>query len=252
MPHIEEVANSAATSAPGWAYVPDTGYDPSKAAIQPSGARKRKVRFGPAENTAKQNNATLKRLADLEKDNTKELHIAIPSKQKDAGGKTKGKTAVTRKILMAQKTFANYLADEEALAAQEPQPGTVARPKGGLKRPAGLETPPKPAQSVTPASGQPYPGFPSIGFGGVDDSRLLQAVVPPAPSEELIEALVSAPPLSFNAARVQPPKLEKPRRHFCELCGYWGTIKCIQCGTRVCGLNCKRLHDEQRCQKHFG
>ena len=35
MPHVEVLPNSAAAVAPGWTYVVDTGYDPSKVAINP-------------------------------------------------------------------------------------------------------------------------------------------------------------------------------------------------------------------------
>lgn len=84
---VEILQNSTSLSAPGWAYVPDTGYDPSKAPIQPSGARKRARLPGAAgggDTTSRQNAAILKRLADLEKENLKDVHIAIP-KQKVAG-----------------------------------------------------------------------------------------------------------------------------------------------------------------------
>ena len=39
--------------------------------------------------TVRQNNALLKRLADLDKDNHKDVQILIPAKQKDAGGRSK-------------------------------------------------------------------------------------------------------------------------------------------------------------------
>ena len=92
MPLIEVLPNSSSISAPGWAYVPDTGYDPSKAAIQPSGARKRTARksgIAGGDTTVRQNNALLKRLADLDKDNHKDLQIPLPTKQKDAAGRGK-------------------------------------------------------------------------------------------------------------------------------------------------------------------
>jgi len=252
MPLIEEVANSSSTSAPGWAYVPDTGYDPSKAPIQPA-ARKRTARvFGLAgrDASARKNTALLKRLADLDKDNLRDVQVPIPTRQKEVGGRVKGKTPATRKILLAQKTFANYLADEEALSALEPH-----RPssRGKATAPA---TPAAQALSTNPATGVPSQqnlvAPPGPAFGGIDDSSLLWEVVPAVPSEALMEALISAPPLSFTAARVQPSSSGRPQRFFCELCGYWGTIKCIQCGARVCGLNCKRVHDEGRCQKYPG
>ena len=91
MPLIEVLPNSTNTSAPGWAYVPDTGYDPSKAPIQPSGARQRAARantFGDGqEMSAKQNNAVVKRLEELDKDNHRDLHIPVPIKQKDGAGR---------------------------------------------------------------------------------------------------------------------------------------------------------------------
>jgi zinc finger HIT domain-containing protein 1 len=59
-------------------------------------------------------------------------------------------------------------------------------------------------------------------------------------------ALVSGPPLSYNGARAGPP-VGKPQRRFCEICGYWGTIKCIKCGARVCGLECTKTHSDGRC-----
>ena len=90
MPRIEVIPNSNSVSAPGWAYVPDNGYDPSKAAIQPSGARKRAARASGAavgDATTRQQNAVLKHLADLEKDSHRDVQILVPSKQKDGGGR---------------------------------------------------------------------------------------------------------------------------------------------------------------------
>ena len=90
MPLIEVLPNSSSTSAPGWAYVPDTGYDPSKAAIQPSGARKRAARasgFAGGEPSARQQNAISRRLADLDKDNHRDVNIPLPAKSKDGGGR---------------------------------------------------------------------------------------------------------------------------------------------------------------------
>jgi zinc finger HIT domain-containing protein 1 len=97
MPLIEVLANTTSATAPGWAYVPDTGYDPSKAPLQPA-ARKRNARaLGPAAEgtTAKQNAALLRRLADLDRDNFKDVQIAVPSKQKE--GSAKGEQPAVRR-----------------------------------------------------------------------------------------------------------------------------------------------------------
>ncbi|MCJ1317274.1 hypothetical protein MMC15_002597 [Xylographa vitiligo] len=270
MPTIEVLPNSTSISAPGWTYVPDTGYDPSKAPIQ-AGPRKRNARIAGTsggDTTARQNNAILKRLADLDKDNSKDVHISVPSKQKEAGGRaSKGKTAATRKILIAQKTFANYVADEEALAALEPQPVatlkarvsnmTSKRTASTLSREASSSTAPlvvggssfHESRSAITNSVVPLSGF---ARNDAPDARLLQSSVPAIPSDSLLEALVTAQPLSYNAARAAPSSSGRPQRHFCEFCGYWGQIKCIKCGARVCGLVCKKAHDEERCQKYFG
>ena len=91
MPHIEVLPNSSAASAPGWAYVPDTGFDPSKAAIQPSGSRHRAARnvaaAGGHERSVRQNNAILKHLADLDRDNHRDVQIPVPVRQRDGAGR---------------------------------------------------------------------------------------------------------------------------------------------------------------------
>ena len=148
---------------------------------------------------------------------------------------------------MSQKTFANHLADEEAfLALQQQHPPPAAprvpvlkpsRSTPNVKRSSNLEEQDKIASSRAKDP--------------LDDEPLLKSQVPLAPSEEVMEALLSGPPLSYNAARAAPPPPGKPRRHFCEICGYWGTIKCMKCGARVCGLECKGAHDDGRCLKFY-
>lgn len=91
MPHIEIVPNSSSISAPGWAYVPDNGYDPSKIAIQPSGARKRAARtsgIAGGDTTTRQQNAIVKHLAELDKDNSRDVQIQISTKQKDGANRS--------------------------------------------------------------------------------------------------------------------------------------------------------------------
>lgn len=84
MPHVEVLPNSASVSAPGWTYVVDTGYDPSKAPINPKD-RKRAVaraqgRRGDNELTARQQAAIARRIAELDRDNDPKQQIAIPGK----------------------------------------------------------------------------------------------------------------------------------------------------------------------------
>ena len=258
---VEEVVDvGKKPSQPGWDYVLDTGYDPSKAPITPAN-RKRTARKAGGDTTAKQNQAILKRLAEFEKENAKDVQIPVPSRGKDSVGRSKGKTAATRKILLAQKTFTNYLADEEALGAAEPQTTTSARPRSSLpaQRPSSQHKRPTSTDDIemldaradedSKQVSQPPPLRPAS--DGLDDSHLLQTVIPEAPSDALMEALVSAPPLSYNAARVGPSESGKPPLHFCDICGYWGNYKCRSCGSRYCGLVCKTKHDID-CMKYGG
>ena len=172
---------------------------------------------------------------------------------------TKGKTAATRKILLAQKTFANYLADEEALAAQEAQNvlGPRSKPAAVSRQPStkatGASTPASEGKEDTKkTTSMLQANHKGPAHLAIDDTRLLDVNVPSAPSEALMEVIVTAPPLSFKAARALPSSSGRPVRHFCELCGYWGLVRCLYCGARVCGLDCKKAHDEDRCQKYPG
>jgi zinc finger HIT domain-containing protein 1 len=248
---IEEIQDfGKKISQPGWDYVVDTGYDPSKAPIQPT--NKKRTARSAGDITAKQNNAILKRLAELDKDNARDVQVPIP-KAKEGG--RKGKTTATRKILAAQKTFANYLADEEALAAIAAQNSVQARANQHTRRSSSYRPPASTSAQETSEEVQDQNDKPIVPLrpasDGTEDSHLLQTIVPSAPSDALMEALCTAPPLSYNAARVGPSTSGKPPLHFCETCGYWGKIKCTFCGVRVCGLACKKKHDIE-CQKYGG
>lgn len=284
MPHVEVIPNSTSQSAPGWAYVPDIGYDPSKVAIQPSGARKRAARASAlaiGDTTTRQQSAILKHLAELDKDNHRDVHIAVPSKQKEIAGKgklprspqkfriktchivTKKVTQNVRRILVSQKTFSNHLADEEAsLASQDqhtPAPAAARTGRGRTTKTASTQKqysatatlpsqittsqPSKSKASTISVSGSVLASVASVSS---EDEPLLKIHLPSIPSDAVLEALVSGPPLSYNAARAAP-SVGRPQRHFCEICGYWGTIKCMKCGVRVCSLECKDAHADGRC-----
>ena len=162
---------------------------------------------------------------------------------------------------MSQKTFANHLADEEAfLALQQQHPSSVA-PRVPVLKPS--RSTPNMKHSSTSEVQSTHRGDWQTGTvraGGVfgprtrdplDDEPLLKSQVPSAPSVEVMEALLLGPPLSYNTARAAPPPPGKPQRKFCEICGYWGTIKCMKCGASVCGLECKGAHDDGRCLKFY-
>ncbi len=200
--------------------------------------------------------------------NCEPLYLAYTKPRSVSKGKV---TQAVRRILMSQKTFANHLADEEAalsalaqqpLATHIPRPASkvTKTPVSRLKRSSTsastpAPTPPEPtAQEVLPSPAiMPYAMAPpsTITPSQDDANPLLRSYVPSAPSEATLDALVAAPPLSYNMARARPSSSGRPQRHFCEICGYWGRVKCMKCGARVCGLECKGTHDEGRCLRFY-
>ena len=257
MPTIEVLPASTSITAPGWAYVPDTGYDPSKAAIQPT-ARKRAARAsnlgGNITNDTRQANAIAKHIAELDRESNKDVQINLAGRG-GVGRKDKKMTTNVRRILTSNKTFANHLADEEALLAGSEQgaTGSTSRPRAGtgVRRASTVAaSPPPPAARVSIAGSPPKPA-PSMAAMQSDpeDDPLLKTYIPALPSAAEMEALVSAPPLSYNQSRAAP-SIGKPQRYFCEICGYWGSVRCMKCGARVCGLECKLAHEEGRCLRY--
>ncbi|KAL8715941.1 MAG: hypothetical protein Q9220_000608 [cf. Caloplaca sp. 1 TL-2023] len=263
MPSIEVLPNSTSISAPGWAYVPDNGFDPSKAAIQPSGSRKRAARtsgIASGDTTTRQQNATLRHLNELDKDNYRDVQIPVPARFKEKSGSKTKTTPNVRRILTSQKTFANHLADEEAaLASQEQHVASASAPLPLRHASSGRKSSAVALESSATGSIQPGVQEAECLTGASKETMnedtgsvnpLLRSYVPEIPSQAVMDALLAGPPLSYNAAR-SAPSTGKPARQFCEICGYWGTIKCLKCGARVCGLDCKNTHDEGRCLKFY-
>lgn len=313
MPLIEELPVTTQRFALGWAYVPDV--PPPQ---QPLQNRKRAATKKPAaakgEISAKQRKAIQTKLNELCKENHKDTTIPIPAKSKErAAGKI---TPNVRRILTYQRTFAHYLADEEAQLAQNgnpsslptlPQTPTFARSgssRASISKPTPMQPPPRPGSAKrtpaatptqTPTSKRgrssstsatltaPAPEtmdldlsskFPRAeGSINPTDDGPSDATEPPRneddndplltsrphlkpPSNHLLQFLVSEPPLSYSASRAQPVEEDpngtsirsrltpKPVRYFCNLCGYWGKVRCKHCGERTCGLmECWKGHD---------
>lgn len=86
-----------------------------------------------------------------------------------------------------------------------------------------------------------------------DSDPLLESWLPPLPTDEELRELVRAPPLNYNQARGVWTADDKryPPRQFCEVCGYWGRVRCMKCGTRVCALGCMDVHREE-CITRYG
>lgn len=277
MPHIEELPTTAKAAAPGWSYVVDTGYDPSKAAINPS--NRKRVRASAAglsqgDLTIRQQTAIQRHLDDLDKDSHKPVNIAPPKSNRR-------QTQNTRRILASGKDFSHYLDQDEAALALKHHHGPDADVEPQKPAQRASKTPiarrkPQPAPATATATAEPSPAptaaaasnaastapqaplipsflKPYLVDASADTQKLQHdsLLSPPAPltaTTAEIEALLSAPQLSYNMARSAPSSAAAPpQRVFCEMCGYWGRVKCLKCGSRVCGLECKSAHEESRC-----
>ncbi|KAL6878715.1 hypothetical protein J3F83DRAFT_723651 [Trichoderma novae-zelandiae] len=264
---VIEIASAKTTSAPGWAYVPDTGALRGANALQP--ASRKRARNAPAgltagDLTARQEAKIRKEIEALERDGGKDSLIPIPARSGKAAGKH---TPNVRKILQSQKTFSNHLDDFLAMQAQAEGGPTAAsnnRPtnSNSAKRPAGKRdaasaTPSAPTKdedtTMTDADLPPiligsYRPPPAAHVG--DNDPLLVSRVPPVPSDGELRKLLAHPPLTYYEAR---GKWEDnyPTRTFCEVCGYWGRVRCMKCGTRVCALDCMETHREE-CVTRYG
>ncbi|KAL4750822.1 hypothetical protein BDW72DRAFT_107581 [Aspergillus terricola var. indicus] len=297
MYHVEVLPNASKSNAtPGWTYVPDKGFDPAKAAIAPTTGRKRGIR-DPARTdvSSRQANAIVRHLAELDRENHRDVAIAIPAR-KDSQPResaTRGtRTKVTsnvRRILQSQKTFRNYLDDEEAALAQASSSAGTSSiaaqrlPNSRITKPSSLSR-----RSATPATATPKPDprtekdIPSaqnlsdtaniltvdaqhqsnlqdeqkpesnaLIKSQYDNDPLLKSYIPSAPSERIMRALLAEPPLSYNASRAGPPLTGKAPRKFCCICGYWGKIRCRNCHQRTCGIECYKTHEDSRCGAFF-
>ncbi|KAF2099989.1 hypothetical protein NA57DRAFT_55921 [Rhizodiscina lignyota] len=271
MPQIEELPTtgpSAVRPTPGWALVPDSNYiDPSKAPLNPTASirGKRSTRF---ENVAvsgdvlssRKEREIRQRLEHLNSENRydrKEVAIAIPKKAGDDKPSKKQTTGV-RKILLSDKAFKHHLEDEVAhLSKQSEQGGSSTSYAGPQIAPSyAIPQPPPPKKrkagpvntshikSAAPDTVPPTTTTNAVEPSEFDVNPLLATSIPPLPSQDELLRLITAPPLSYNAARAAPAShYASLRRHFCDVCGYWGDVKCLKCGGRVCSLVHKAEHD---------
>ncbi|KAH6637757.1 hypothetical protein C7974DRAFT_450795 [Boeremia exigua] len=239
MPHVEVLPNSAATVTPGWTYVVDTGYDPSKVAINPKNKKRAAAtttQRGDTDLSARQQTAIARRIADLERDNDPKQHIPVPAKP------SVPKTQNARRIIQYQRQIKHWLDDEDAQLALQPPPARRDAP--------GTRTAPR-APGSLPASADATPAPAPMDIDPSDDALLDVSSLVPAPlNPAALDALLSAPPLPYSQSFAAGPGAgEPPQRQFCDNCGYWGTIRCRRCGARVCGLECRDAHEATRCLK---
>jgi zinc finger HIT domain-containing protein 1 len=199
-------------------------------------------------------------------------------------------TSNVRRILQSQKTFRNYLDDEEAalaqasssagtssIAAQRLPSNRITKPSSSLSRRSATPATPTPkpdpraekdtssaqnlsdTANIQTADSQPQsnlqeeqkPDPNALIKSQYDNDPLLKSYIPSAPSERIMRALLAEPPLSYNASRAGPPLTGKAPRKFCCICGYWGKIRCRNCHQRTCGIECYKTHEDSRCGAFF-
>ncbi|KAJ6028481.1 Zinc finger HIT-type [Penicillium herquei] len=116
---VELISDKGSAPTPGWSYVADRAFNPAKAANAPTLSRKRGIRDAGkgGDMSSRRANAIIRHLAELDRENQRDVSIPVPVKQaKEAGARgTRAKTTSNvRRILQSQKSFRNHLDDEEA------------------------------------------------------------------------------------------------------------------------------------------
>ncbi|KAJ5383854.1 hypothetical protein N7517_001765 [Penicillium concentricum] len=281
-----ELVSDTSTATPGWSYAPTRGFDPTQA-MAPTLGRKRGIRDAGkgGDISSRQANAIARHIAELDRENQRDVAIPAPVKQaREAGARgTRAKTTSNvRRILQSQKTFRNHLDDEEAaissgsggVAGMQGAGGAnIIAAKGGkaavrsstpastagVKRPSaamlgvttGASTPThETTDAETDVDDEP-PRKPKLIKSEYDNDPLLRSYAPPVPSDRLMQRLLVEAPLSYNASRAKPQASGRPGRKFCCMCGYWGKIRCKSCHLRTCGLDCYKVHEDSRCGAFF-
>ncbi|KAH7137166.1 hypothetical protein B0J13DRAFT_72642 [Dactylonectria estremocensis] len=258
---VIELASAKTTAAPGWAYVPDTTVKSSAPANRKRARNVPGLSIGDL--TVRQETKRRKEAEALDRDGGRDNTIPLPVKSGRAQGKH---TPNVRKILQSQKTFANYLDDFLALQALAEANATASSRSNaaGANRKAAPNKRDTPSSSRQPAADEdtqmpdadlppllaPRSKTPPPSHPG-DADPLLASRVPEMPSDEELRALLARPPLSYGEATGHWDDTTYPARVFCEVCGYWGRVRCMKCGTRVCALDCLEAHREE-CVTRYG
>jgi zinc finger HIT domain-containing protein 1 len=134
--------------------------------------------------------------------------------------------------------------DEDEQAQDQPTPMDIDA--------AAMPPPPVPSSASASITATTTSAQPTSTMEEDDDNDpLTRSNLPPLPTAQELQALLAAPPLSYSASRAAPSTSTAPPRRFCEMCGYWGRAKCMKCGARVCGIECRDAHEETRCLKFY-
>ena len=169
-----------------------------------------------------------------------------------------------RRVLASSRGWAHYAAEEDARAVggererERDRDRDRERDGAGSKRTAGsARQTPRPASEAVVKTEQRdatedvvMQDAETESLGDDDDigrreaeQVLLKTEMIELPSQEEIDVLLAGAPLSYAAAAAPWSQSRAPPRRFCDMCGFWGCMVCTVCGTGVCGLRCKVMHD---------
>ncbi|KAI0380014.1 hypothetical protein F5Y04DRAFT_104321 [Hypomontagnella monticulosa] len=154
----------------------------------------------------------------------------------------KSSKSISRSASISKATPAVKQEDDIEMADAPQDPSSTAD-----ANPSSSSPPARRSTILTPYSRPAPPAHP------LDGEPLLVSRVPPLPSDEELKALMAAPPLTYAEARGRwtPDDRRYPPRVFCEMCGYWGRVRCMKCGVRACALDCLEAHREE-CITRYG
>lgn len=241
--------------------------------------------------SARQQREVERKIKELNGEGFGSRDVVVPSVKGGGGTVKAGKTTNTKKILGSGKVFGHYLDDEEAEIArtggrtadegvnvvqsaataagsvQRASKTPIARRKpsqlqregsslsgvgGGSPAPTSTLAKETSSQSAPPPISDVMDVDQEEGEDGEDGLIDESGTIPPLPTQAEMDALLNAPPLTYNQARsAAPPPGAPPPRKFCEICGYWGRVKCMKCGNMTCSVLCKDAHDEHKCLKFY-
>lgn len=156
---------------------------------------------------------------------------------------------------------APHLTSKGTRSHKKKDPGVVSTPTPLRKVSSATQLTPAAVKSEQSTADIPLIDAPVLSQGTgttpsahpLDKDPLLVSRIPGLPSQAEIDKLLAAPPLTYNEARGPwvEEDMRKPVRQFCEVCGYWGRVRCTRCGGRVCALECQSVHQEE-CFTRYG
>lgn len=189
---VELLPDSRSAAQPGWTYVADRGLAPAKPTTAPTSRKRGIQNASSGDISSRRANAIARHIAELDRENQRDVHIPVPVKQaKEAGARnSRAKTTSNvRRVLQSQKTFANHLDDEEAAIALGAGTGMV---QGlGNKAAAAAAAQAKGKQAVIVAARRSLtPAIASTGAAARRKraSAVASAVSTPTPASETADA----------------------------------------------------------------